>query len=389
MNTRKQTNERLVVLLMMALGLSGCGEGEKSGPGGIVTPVAYERVKFEEAYVANRQAIGEVRALRESAIGFEVAGSIEEMGVDVGSEVGAGDELARLDTERLQVRLREARAQVKQARAEEELAAATLTRVQAVRRLEGFSRQAEDEAETRLTAARAQLERAQAAVAAIEVDLRKAILRAPYAATVEARLSDLGTTVAPGQAVLQLIQRGGKEIRFSVPSQVAQTLQIGQEIQFSQGERSMGTDTFASKGTGKISRIRGQADGRTRAIDVFLEVEDNAAGGLRLGSMVRVSLPMEVQERGFWLSRQALTKGTRGLWACFVAMEVEAAVNGNEAASATHRLERMDLELLYEEAERVFVRGNLQTGDAVVKGGLQRLVAGLSVRLTNSATSLN
>ena len=44
-------------------------------------------------------------------------------------------------------------------------------------------------------------------------------------------------------------------------------------------------------------------------------------------------------------------------------------------------LERRPIEILYQESERVYVRGALQDGDRIVGTGLHRVVAGQGVRV--------
>ena len=81
---------------------------------------------------------------------------------------------------------------------------------------------------------------------------------------------------------------------------------------------------------------------------------------------------------GTWLPLSALTESSRGLWAAYVAVELPAQENTD---GATHRLLRRDVEIVHTDSERVFVRGTLADGDAVVREGLQRLVPGQRVRL--------
>ena len=69
----------------------------------------------------------------------------------------------------------------------------------------------------------------------------------------------------------------------------------------------------------------------------------------------------------------------RGLWAVYVA---------DAADGETAVLERRELEVLHQEADRVFVRGTLADGERVVVGGRHRLVPGQRVRVAPAPDAL-
>jgi hypothetical protein len=48
---------------------------------------------------------------------------------------------------------------------------------------------------------------------------------------------------------------------------------------------------------------------------------------------------------------------------------------------ASHQVVRHSVDLIHQEADRVFVRGSLRSGDQVVSDGLQRLVPNQWVRV--------
>ncbi len=73
-----------------------------------------------------------------------------------------------------------------------------------------------------------------------------------------------------------------------------------------------------------------------------------------------------------------MTESSRGLWACYVAEELS---RRELPDSATHRLRRRELEIVHQEADRVFVRGTLADGELIVTEGMQRLVPDQLVRL--------
>jgi RND family efflux transporter MFP subunit len=295
-------------------------------------------------------------------VGFELPGVVVEMQVNVGDLVETGQVLARLDPVRMEARRDEIIASVREAGIQYKLATTTSERVRRIRSTNALSAQAEDEAVTAQEEAEARLARAEAQLASVEVDIAKSVLHAPYAATVESKLADLGSTVSAGQPLLSLIGRDGLELRFTLPTDAAAEMRIGERVSFTSGEISA---------QGVLVRIRESRDTTTRAMDGFLELDAETSKTLVPGTMVSVRWPVEIPTPGFWLSRSALTEGTRGLWACYI---VDAG-----------KLQRIDLEWLHASGDRVFVRGNLSDGDLVVSEGLHRLTPGMTVGLTNAA----
>ncbi|MCC5839988.1 MAG: efflux RND transporter periplasmic adaptor subunit [Opitutales bacterium] len=360
-------------LAVLLLALAGCTREAATVPER-ATPVWARAVAAEKGYTAERVFVGVVRARRSGEVGFEVAGTINGLAVEVGDAVAPGDVLARLDTRRLEARLAEARAAEAEAHSQLALARSTLQRTQEARRLNAVSQQAEDEAMNTMTGAEARLARTAALVEVIEVDLEKSVLRAPYAATIDVRLVDLGASIAPGQPILRLVSNGQPEIRFTASADAAAHWQLGDRMRVT---------APGWEGEGTLTRVRGQRDAQTRAVEAFLEL-DVAAGAPRPETVVTVRIERPVVQAGFWLERQALTEGTRGLWACFVAVPVS---GETPPGGPTHRLERVDLEWLHAAGDRVFVRGPLQSGNVVVREGLHRLTPGLGVRLVDNTVA--
>jgi len=108
---------------------------------------------------------------------------------------------------------------------------------------------------------------------------------------------------------------------------------------------------------------------RTRTVTVRMAVED-PDNQLRHGSLASVALMTSLDQGGFWLPQSALTDNLRGLWAAYIV---------KETAGGPATVERVDLEILHTEADRVYARGGLRSGDRVVADGVQRLSPGTRV----------
>ncbi len=226
------------------------------------------------------QASGTVEA-READLGFQMAGRIEWIGPNDGDAVQEGDLVAQLDVEELEARKRAAEAQVEVARAvlaemtagfrpgeieegraalrgtEEQLADARRDLERNRRLFNGgaISQEMLDKAETaavvvesavdqalervrileegpreeRVTAQRAMVSQAEAAVAQIEASLSNARITVPFPGIVTIKHREPGETVSPGLPVLTVMDPEDRWVRIYVREDRIGEVQLGQE----------------------------------------------------------------------------------------------------------------------------------------------------------------
>jgi len=360
----------LVVAAVVIAGLALFGfattPAEKTaptGPGSEPLQALTTPVTIESGYLVAREFIGRVEARRESDVGFELGGQVAEVHAEEGENVERGELVARLDTRRLEARRSELAATVEQARTALELAEITRSRVREASDLNAVAPQTRDEAELDVMAKAAALERARAGLEAVEVDLEKSRLRAPFDAVVARRFLDEGQVINAGQPVLKLLERTNPEVRIGVAGGAVSALEAGQshELEVS------GQQVPATLRAVLPVRERG-----TRSVDAIFTLHTEL-DGIRSGDLARLEIERRIEEAGTWLPTSALTEGRRGLWAVYVAP--------GEPGQTT-RLERRDVELLHQEGERAFVRGTLEAGERVVLEGLHRLVTDQEVTIS-------
>lgn len=386
----------------------------------VVLPVETVAVESVDRVSMERYYSGRIEARRSSDLAFESSTRIASILASEGARVSRGQPLARLDTRRLQLQIDQAQAQLQQAQARldelragpraETIAAARartdesrqqleLARIQTKRRQELLARQAisQDEfdqldyrtrsAEAAYNSSAAQLKEletgtrreqvaAQEAIVAelesrlgaLHLDLDKATLKAPFAGVVSERFLDEGVVVAPGQAVLRLVESSRPEARIGVPAAVTADLKIGQELT---------VESLGAEYVGRVTGVLPELESATRTATVVLAVEPGPEASLIPGQVARLSLASDEKVSGFWLPVGSLTPGVRGLWSCLALAPAEA--EGSDA----FQLETRQVEVLHNEGERVLVRGALQPGDRIVSGGANRVTAGQLVRSSN------
>ena len=368
------------------------------------------------AYQIERTYTGEIVARRSSDLGFEQAGTLIEILVDEGDTVAVGAPLARLDTRSLQAQRQQLMAQLRQAQARfqelergprpEDIAAAAavvqdlqtqldLARLQQTRREDlyrqgAISLEERDEAafgadalESRLNQARSQLEelnagtrveqvsaqdaqvdQIEASLENLDVSIAKSVIYAPFNSRVSLRLVDEGVVVSPGQSIMRLVEGSALEARIGVPSQVAGRINIG-DIQ-----------TIEVNGQlfkGNVTALLPELDDASQTVTVVIGLPPDAQP--IIGTTARLQLQVQQNETGYWLPTSALVAGERGLWSAYVLGEPE-----EEVAENLYQVSRREVEVLYTESDRAFVRGLLQPGEEIITGGTHRLVTGQLVQ---------
>jgi multidrug efflux system membrane fusion protein len=173
---------------------------------------------------------GEIRARYEPALAFRIPGKISRRLVEVGDRVEAGQVLAELDAEDLDLQLESARAQQASAEADLNLARTELERLRSLvdRQLVSSSQFEAQEAAFHVAEARLREARAQTATATNQAGYAE--LRAPQSGVIMQRQAEAGQVVVAGQAVFLLAVDGEREVAISLPEQSAEAFRPGREL---------------------------------------------------------------------------------------------------------------------------------------------------------------
>jgi HlyD family secretion protein len=176
-----------------------------------------ERATVEDA-VANSQA-GTVKARFRSRLGIERAGRVDRIAFREGATVRRGDVLVQLEVSTARTQLEAARrdqetqvAMLESARAAASKAQRDFDRTQRLRASDLVSEEQMDQAKTAtdasqadLRAAQARADRAAAAVRLAQDELDHMRVTAPFDGVIAQRLVEVGESVVPGQAVIELV----------------------------------------------------------------------------------------------------------------------------------------------------------------------------------------
>lgn len=216
----------------------------RSGP---LAPVAVTVATVEQRAITPALfGIGTVEARTTYHVGPTVAGRVLRLSVEVGERVSAGQVLGEMDAVDFDERLRaqaaavqRAQASLKDALARQQQAQTQATRYSQLLAVRATSEETATARQQDLASANAALAGSQAEVARLRAELEalrtqrgQLRLRAPADALVTARLAEPGSTVVPGQAVVDLVdpaslwvnvrfdQTSSAGLRANLPAQV-------------------------------------------------------------------------------------------------------------------------------------------------------------------------
>ena len=226
-------------------------------------------VSRELTWEGTLSAVGSVAAVRAVAISTEVPGVVKKILFDSGNMAKAGQILVELDTSVEQ-------AQLTTAKAKRELAEQTVTRTRALSAGKAVPKAQIDTDE-------AQLKSAAADVAALEAQIARKVIRAPFAGKLGIREVNLGQYLSPGTSVTSLDALESVFVDFTLPQQALGQLRHGQSVRM-----SIDADATSSV-EGTITAIDPSLDSATRAIRVRASVP-NADQKFRPGMFANVSV---------------------------------------------------------------------------------------------------
>lgn len=213
---------------------------------------------------ATLEYAAEVRARVESRLSFRVGGKLMARSVDVGQRVKAGQMLAQLDAQDLNLAADAARALMSAALTQRDLAASDLKRFQSLKD-QNFISEAELQRRTStLKAAQAQLEAAQAQSSSQSRQARYAQLIADVSGVVTAVFAERDQVVAAGTPVVQVAQDGVRDVVFAVPEDNVSSIVVGTSVTV----RAWARNAAQTTQKGVVREVAASADPVTRTFTV-------------------------------------------------------------------------------------------------------------------------
>ena len=332
-------------------------------------PVAVVPFRLETSYTTTTRFLGVIEAASDSNVGFEVAGVLKSLSAREGDFVTTGQSLGQLDIRQQEAALSLATAQAKEVSAELERAKLNLQRIDALLRQGLISQREADDSRLTVDATSARLETTQASVRNAEIVIEKSQLIAPFDAVVSKTLREPGSVMSPNVPVLRLVSVGEREAHVGISPKYADLAQVGETYALYLDDTVI---------PARLRSIGSDVDPQTLTVLAVLALPEGVSA--RVGQTVAMQFEERVTAPGGWLPLSALLEGDKGLWTVLVTRESE---------SGTIITARESVEVIYNEGDRVYVRGTVANGAAVVASGVQRLSPGSPVEIVPNIRVIN
>lgn len=301
-------------------------------------------------------AIGTLAPVEGVTLSADADGVIVKIAAENGAAVKTGDLIIELDTsvEEAQLKASEARlslAKLQNGRASELAAKNTISAAEA-------------------DSATAQLNQAEADVAALKATIDRKHVRAPFDGRVGIRLVNLGQFVARGRALVPLQKLDPIYVNFTVPQRQLSELTIGQKI-------GLRVDAFPEPFTGVISAINSEVDAATRNVSVQASLA-NPKEQLRAGMFVQVEVELPAGAPQVVLPATCIAYAPYGN-SVFIVENMKGP-DGTEYLGARQQI----IKLGATRGDLVAIESGVKPGEKVVTAGVFKLRNGAHVQINNS-----
>ncbi|MFN3888878.1 MAG: efflux RND transporter periplasmic adaptor subunit [Beijerinckiaceae bacterium] len=355
---RARTKRQLVMAIATMFLLAACDRNEPdSAPE--IRPVRVAVVE-ERAGGEVITLSGTVEAKSEVDLGFRIGGRIIQRSVNIGDRIDAGQLIARLDSQDEENALRAAKASLSAAEGQLVEALANYERQRQLLDRGFTTRVRYDEATQLVRTLQSQVDAATAQASIAQSRLEDTSLYADAPGEVTARAVEVGQVVSPGQMIVRLARKDGRDAVFDVPASV-----------LARGRRdvvvsiSLSIDPSVS-GTGRVREVSPQADPRTGAFRVRVGLIDPPPE-MRLGSTVVGRMRIDGAE-GLIVPPSALAR-----------LDGQPAVWIFDPAAKT--VSKRNVEVVLHRTAEVVLSTGVIPGEVVVTAGVQTLRPGQRVRV--------
>ncbi|EAQ02327.1 hypothetical protein OB2597_19631 [Pseudooceanicola batsensis HTCC2597] len=289
----------------------------------------------------------------------EVSGRVDEVLKRPGDAADEGEVLVRIDIETLRNQLEQSRATADATRAQLEFARSQLERTESLvdRGIAASSTLDSNVANVQqLQSNLAALERQ---VATAEQALDKATITAPFSGMISQRNVDPGTYVAPGTALMTLVDITSLELEGAVPVLYAPRIRTGQTVTIT--VEGLGAQSFS----GTVERIAPVAATGTRMLPIYATF-GNDDGTLRGGMFASGRLVLGEKADAIGIPRDALREDDEGRFV----LRIEG-----------DRVERQPVTVarMWDRGRMVEISEGLDPGDTIVSAPLERLHDGMQI----------
>jgi RND family efflux transporter MFP subunit len=218
--------------LALIVSMAGCGGDSGGGEAaGVIAAVPVTTAIAHTGEVESRlHSVGRFVSENAPRLAAEVAARVEDVLVEEGETVSAGQVLVRLDPTAFELSSQEARAAILALDVSIANGERRVARYRDLKSTNALSQERLDDAESALAADRAALAAAQARLAIAEDRLTKTSLASPIDGVVERRYVSVGDFVQAGTPVIWVTDIVALRVDMPFPETVAHRLRVGQPV---------------------------------------------------------------------------------------------------------------------------------------------------------------
>ena len=238
-----------------------------------------------QARVTSGQVVanGELVSPVSSELAAKNPGRVARVYVDEGARVRRGQTLLTLETEYLNLELKQAEAEVTRAKAAASEAERDFKRKEELLGKESVSQAAYDRSQSSYQSALAAVAAAEAARDLARQRVRDAVLVSPITGVVAEKRTNVGERLGDNSVAFVVAQTSPIKLRFRLPERYLGTLREGQAVRAT-------VDPYPNEVfTGRVTQIGGVVDSATRTVMVETELP-NSDGRLSPGLFARVEI---------------------------------------------------------------------------------------------------
>lgn len=326
-------------------------------------PVEVDRV-MEETLQKPVTLVGAVEPDKSSIIASEIEGLVENLPGTEGKYLEKGEDIAKFNTRTIEIDLKEAEANKREAQARYQLAKKNLVRFEELEKKGVASTQQLQDAESERSALGARIAQFQAQVDGLKYDIEKSNIVAPFSGYITEEFTEVGQWVQKGGPVVELIDIEVAEIRIDMPERYISKIDKGLTV-------SVNFDALPELNLeGQITSLVPQADRESRTFPVKINL-DNKEGMIKSGMVARVSFPIGEPSTVMMVPKDAIVSQNN---ANFIYVVNEGAAQPLPVSTG----------MAYE--DKIQVIGPVQSGQFVVIKGNERLMPNQPVKILNQET---
>lgn len=329
-----------------------------AAPGGRSAPVKV--VEAKQVLMAPQTWVaGTVISRHEALLATEVAGKLV-MVKEVGTRLQEDDVVARIDPTFIKLKIEELAAQVESQRARLEYIKSEVQRNKQLAKQNNAAQTRLDELRADREVARNDLQISRVRLKQAREELRRHVIRTPFAGVVAERLKRRGERAEVGDDVVRVIDSRALEVQARVPLETLDFVHEGDPLTLKVNGREI---------TMPVRALVAAGDERSRLLDLRIALDD---GTWTVGQTVRVALPTAKAETMLTVPRDALVLRRDGAFVFRV--------------DAENKAQRIAVTLGVASGDLVAVSGELNAGDQVVTRGGERLRPGSVVNILNGGS---